>query len=100
MSLFARIRDLAEVHKQDFANAYAEAGGDHVKAKRLLRAKLRDSYGMDPATIFILLQLAIRIYIWASENGYLSKRNHYIPTQVPMAGLLETMALEGDLDDE
>ena len=97
MSLFARIRDLAESHKQDIANAYAEAGGDHVKAKRLLRAKLRDSYGMDPATIFMLLQIAIRIYMWAKENGYLSK---YDPMQVPMGGMLEAMALEGDLDDE
>jgi hypothetical protein len=97
VSLFARIRDLAESHKQDFANAYAEAGGDHVKAKRILRAKLRDSYGMDPATIFMLLQIAIRIYLWARDNGYLSK---YDPVQVPMAGFLETMALEGDLDDE
>ena len=97
MSLFARIRDLVESHKQDFANAYAEAGGDHVKAKRILRAKLRDSYGMDPATIFMLLQIAIRIYMWARDNGYLFK---YDPMQVPMAGFLENMALEGDLDDE
>lgn len=97
MSLFQRIRDLAESHKQDFANAYAEAGGDHVKAKRILRAKLRDSYGMDPATIFVLLQLAIRIYMWAKKQGYLSK---YDPAQVPMSGVLEAMAFEGDLDDE
>jgi hypothetical protein len=97
VSLFQRIRDLAESHKQDFANAYAEAGGDHIKAKRILRAKLRDSYGMDPATIFMLLQIAIRIYMWARDNGYLSK---YDPMQVPMAGFLENMALEGDLDDE
>jgi hypothetical protein len=97
VSLFARIRDLAESHKQDFANAYAEAGGDRVKAKRILRTKLRDSYGMDPATIFMLLQIAIRIYLWAREHGYLLK---YDPAQVPMAGFLETMALEGDLDDE
>jgi hypothetical protein len=35
--------------------------------------------------------------MWARDNGYLSK---YDPMQVPMAGFLETMALEGDLDDE
>ena len=96
MSLFQRIRDLAETHKQDFANAYAEAGGDNVKAKRILRAKLRESYGMDPATIFVLIQLAIRIYMWAKQQGYLAK---YDPAQVPMGGVLEAMALDGDLDE-
>jgi hypothetical protein len=96
VSLFQRIRDLAETHKQDFANAYAEAGGDTVKAKRILRAKLRESYGMDPATIFVLIQLAIRIYMWAKQQGYLT---YYAVADVPMSGVLEAMAVDGDLDD-
>ena len=94
--LFKRIKELGETHNRDFANAYAEAGGDHVKAKRILRSKLRETYGLDPATILVLVQLAIRIWKWAKDHGYLTK---YEPSQACLNGCLEAMALDGDLDD-
>ena len=31
------------------------------------------TYGLDPMTIIMLVQMAIRLYIWAKENGFLSK---------------------------
>jgi hypothetical protein len=37
----------------------------------LLRKKYK-AYGLDPMTIMVLIQIAIQIWKWAKDNGYLS----------------------------
>ena len=54
------------------AQAYNEAEGNPVKARAILRAKAK-AYGMDPMTIMLLIQIAIKIWMWAKEQGYLQK---------------------------
>ena len=44
--------------------------------RRAFRGAVRrnyQTYGLDPMTIIMLVQMAIRLYIWAKENGFLSK---------------------------
>lgn len=54
------------------AQAYNEAEGNPLEARRILRAKAK-AYGMDPMTIMLLIQIAIKIWMWAKEQGYLAK---------------------------
>jgi hypothetical protein len=52
-------------------------------------------YKLDAMTIMVLVQIAIRVYMWAKEQGYLSA---YPLESVPMAAILEACEAEGDLD--
>ena len=52
--------------------AYNEADGDIEAAMKILK-KRRVAYGFDIATAMLLLQLAMMLYKWAKENGYLTE---------------------------
>jgi len=38
--------------------------------RRACRKELKNAVGLDPATIFLLLQVLIQIWKWAKDNGY------------------------------
>ena len=57
--------------KADCIEAYNEAKGDRAEYRSLLRKKYK-AYGLDPMTIMVLIQIAIQIWKWAKDNGYLS----------------------------
>lgn len=57
--------------KRNAAIAFNDASGDAHKARRILKAKYR-AMGLDPMTIILLIQIAIKIWAWAKDNGYLS----------------------------
>lgn len=100
MILFERLKELGKRHESDFAEAYAEAGGNTRTARKILRSKLLSLYGFDPATmalIFALIQFAFKVWKWAKDNGYLAS---YDPADVPMGYLLQTAYDAGEFDDE
>ena len=74
----ARIRERWDEVKHHAVEAYNDAGGDPKQAKRLFRSRIQ-SYGFDPMTLFVLLQIAIRLWAWAKDNGYLGA----VPTGAP-----------------
>ena len=74
----ARIRERWDEVKHHAVESYNDAHGDTKQAKRLFRSRLQ-SYGFDPMTLFVLLQIAIRLWAWAKENGYLGA----VPTGAP-----------------
>ena len=52
-------------------DSYNEADGD-IESARLLLRKKRIAYGFDIATALLLFQLAMAIWKWAKDNGYLT----------------------------
>jgi len=59
--------------KADCIEAYNEAKGDRAEYRSLLRKKYGPrNYALDLMTIMILIKIAIEIYEWAKDNGYLS----------------------------
>ncbi len=100
MNLLERLKELGKKHEGDFAQAYAEADGNTRTARRILRSKLRGVYGIDPATIALivaLIQLAFKVWKWAKDNGYLSAYN---PADVPMGYLLQVAYDAGEFGDD
>jgi hypothetical protein len=51
---------------------YNECDGDVECAMKLLRSR-RVSYGFDVATAMLLMQLALMLFKWAKDNGYLTE---------------------------
>ena len=99
MIALPRLQELAKKHESDFADAFDEADGNTRTARRILRAKLRGVYGLDPATIamiFALIQLAFKVWKWAKDNGYLAS---YDPSDAPMGYILQTAWDAGEFDD-
>jgi len=88
-TLVAKLRSIA-------AEAYNEADGDVFVARKLLRAK-RKQYGFDFATAMLLLQLAIALYSWAKEHGYLTQISVVAYPDEPT--LLESFDVDVDEDD-
>lgn len=74
----ARIRERWDEVKHHAVESYNDAHGDTKQAKRLFRSRAQ-SYGFDPMTLFVLLQIAIRLWAWAKDNGYLGA----VPTGAP-----------------
>ena len=68
--IIQRIKERWDEVKHHAVEAYNDAGGDAKQAKRLFRSRIQ-SYGFDPMTLFVLLQIAIKLWAWAKENGYL-----------------------------
>ncbi len=96
MNFLERLQEATKNHEATFAECYADADGNELKAKRSLRRKLFVEYRngkptmkfMDPATlalIFALVQLAIKAWKWAKDNGYLTA---YAYQLVPMQTML------------
>lgn len=77
------------------AEAYNEADGDIFVARRLLRRKVKQ-YGFDVATAMLLMQLALMLYKWAKDNGYLSELSLVAYPDEP--SLLGSNDLDGDDD--
>ena len=65
-------------NENDAIRIYNEHPRDQVAFREAYRAKAK-TYGIDPVTIMILLQLAIRLYFWCKEQGFLDEA----PTRVP-----------------
>lgn len=84
--------------KRHAAIAFNDASGDAHKARRILRAKYR-AMGLDPMTIVLLIQIAIQIWAWARENGYLSSIPVEAYGELPSFGELDMRyAMEPDDD--
>ena len=115
MTFLERLQAAAKTHEPLFAECYAEAGGRPLRArlklgKRLFAAfRSEGSYALDPATIamiFALIKLAIEVWKWAKDNGYLKA---YTYQEAPMQAMLqraysageypETMAVPAMLND-
>ena len=105
MSFLERLQAAAKTHESTFAACYSEAGGNERKAKRMLRrrlfaaAKNDGTFGIDPATIamiFALIQLAIKVWKWAKDNGYLAS---YIPQDAPMRAMLAEGIEKGEFQE-
>ena len=72
MSVRDRIKELKDKLRFAAVEAYNESDGDIEAAMKILR-KRRVAYGFDIATAMLLLQLAMMLYKWAKENGYLTE---------------------------
>ena len=100
MIAFPRLQELAKKHEFDFADAFKQADGNTRTARRILRTRLISFYGLDPATIAIILaliQLAFKVWKWAKDNGYLSS---YDPSDAPTGYILQTAWDAGEFDQE
>jgi len=115
VSFLERLQSAANNHEATFAECYAEAGGRPLRARMKLGKRLfasfrsEGSYALDPATIamiFALIKLAIEVWKWAKDNGYLSTYDYQ---KAPMQAMLlraynageypETMAVPAMLND-
>lgn len=91
----------------DAIRIYDEHPRDQVAFREEYRAKAK-TYGIDPVTIMILLQLAIRLYFWCKEQGFLDQAPTRVPTFEELfdssdeAAILAASAMDesGDLDPE
>ena len=81
MKFSERLELATNMHEATFAICYNEAGGRPLRARVKLVRRLFASYrsenahGLDPATIaiiFALIKLAIQVWKWAKDNGYLA----------------------------
>jgi hypothetical protein len=72
MSVRDRARELRAKMRSAAVEAYNEADGDIEHARLLLRKK-RVAYGFDIATAMLLFQLAMMLWKWAKDNGYLTE---------------------------
>ena len=70
MSLFKRCEDNWRIN--DAIRIYNETGGDRQAFRGAYRQHAKTAYGLDPVTVIMLVQMAIRLYFWAKENGFLS----------------------------
>ena len=70
MSLFKRCE--TAWRPDDAIRIYNETGGDRQAFRRAYRQHAKTAYGLDPVTVIMLVQMAIRLYFWAKENGFLS----------------------------
>ena len=84
-----------EQHRETALFCYQQAGGNARLARRSFRSAMVGVYGLDPMTIIVLVQIAIKIWAWAKENGYLSE---YPLESVPMASIIDACEASGDLD--
>lgn len=71
MSIRDRVKELRSKLRSAAVEAYNEADGDIEAAIKILK-KRRVAYGFDIATAMLLFQLAMMLYKWAKENGYLT----------------------------
>lgn len=90
-----RFEDLRSVTRLFAGEAYNEAEGNPFKARQLFRAKTR-AYGLDPMTIIMLIQIAIKIWAWAKENGFLKSMPIVATAAEPQWILTEDNDFEDD----
>lgn len=68
----SRVDEYRNVTRLFAAEAYNECEGNPFKARAVFRAKAK-AYGLDPMTIILLIQIAIKIWAWAKEQGFLAQ---------------------------
>ena len=79
---------------------YSDSDGNRRAFRRAVRKHYSEpSYGLDPATIFLLVQMAIRLYIWAKNNGFLSSIPEDAVVTIPSAPMLMGEITESDVDE-
>lgn len=79
---------------------YSDSDGNRRAFRRAVRKHYSEaSYSLDPATIFLLVQMAIRLYIWAKNNGFLSSIPEDAVQTVPSAPMLQSEITESDVDE-
>jgi hypothetical protein len=71
--------------KIDAVQAFNDSSGDFNKARKVLRAKYRAA-GLDPLTIMLLIQIALQVWKWARDNGYLSRIEKDVVPTMPSFG--------------
>lgn len=81
-SILERWEELHNRMRECAMMAYNEADGDIEHAWRLLRRK-RVAYGFDIATAMLLFQLAMMLYKWAKDNGYLTEMPSVVQSGEP-----------------
>ena len=99
MNFLERLQEASKAQEATFAECYALADGNQIKAKRLLRRRLFATYGIDPATIaliFALIQLAFKAWKWAKDNGFLASYNYQ---DVPLQAILNEAYNAGEFPE-
>lgn len=72
--------------------SWDQSEGDDIKAERAFTDRAR-AYGVDPATIAMLLIAAVKFWLWLKKNGFLKK--------APLSGGEEFFKdIEGAPEDE
>ena len=80
--------------RRDAKRHYNACNGDVEAATAAYKEDLR-LRSIDPMTIMVLIQLAIKIWKWAKDNGYLSSYN---PSDAPTGYILQTAWDAGEFD--
>lgn len=65
-----KLEDLRGLCRLWAGESFNESEGNPFKARKAFRAKAK-TYGLDPMTIILLIQIAIKIWAWAKEQGFL-----------------------------
>lgn len=79
---------------------YSDSDGNRRAFRRAVRKHYSEpSYALDPATIFLLIQMAIRLYIWAKNNGFLSSIPEDAVQSIPSVAMLQSEITESDVDE-
>lgn len=68
----SRVDEYRNVTRLFAAESYNECEGNPFKARKVFRQKAK-AYGLDPMTIILLIQIAIKIWAWAKEQGFLAQ---------------------------
>ena len=99
--LFERVNQAWD--RDRMVSIYNQVGGERRAFKQAVRSHYK-TYGLDPMTIIMLVQMAIRLYIWAKQNGFLSSISESDAMTVPSVAVLFSEAsdnsIHGDYDDE
>ncbi len=99
MSLFKRCEDNWRIN--DAITIYNRNGGDKRAFRRDFRDHAKTVYGLDPVTVIMLVQMAIRLYFWAKENGFLSAIPQAQYSNAPSAAQLYAEAeIEAEASDD
>jgi hypothetical protein len=85
----------------DAIKIYNETGGDRQAFRRAYRQHAKTAYGLDPVTVIMLVQMAIRLFFWAKEYGFLSAIPHAQFGNAPSASQLYAEAeIEAESSDD
>jgi hypothetical protein len=92
--LFERVNHAWDRDKM--VSIYNQVGGERRAFKQSVRSHYK-TYGLDPMTIIMLVQMAIRLYIWAKDNGFLSSISESDAMTVPSVAVLFAEASDGSV---
>ena len=79
------------------SSLYNQAEGNLRSFRKLVRSHYQQpSYGLDPATIMMLLQMAIQLYFWAKRNNFLSIIPATAYGSIPSFEILSSVSLSDE----